>query len=207
MKDLRPFKDAHSNRWIDEMMRTAIQFVAMLAAALLGEYVSRVLTRMPMSSPYLWFYAVHWSAVGLAYLLPRSATRSVRTRILGSLLLISALAVTRTWFAWHLRAPLAIPVILAPLPAIVVLCVAASVTAPPRSATRLVFVLLAAVAVQFLFMWWSYDFQTEFLLRVTAAQLIPLVAAAFTLLVSDNLIERGVNPTDRSTVRSYGCAR
>ena len=161
----------------------------MLAAALLGEYVMLSLMRMPMSFNDLWLFAALWSVAGLAYLVPRSVTRSLRTRILVSLLIISALAVMRVWVSWYIQSPVGILIVLAPLPALFVFCVAAFLIAPPRAPSRLGAVLLVSVTVHFFFMWWSYGFDTDLMLRLTAPQVIPFFAAISMLLVTDNMIK------------------
>lgn len=190
------------------MIRTAIQFVATLAAALLGEYAMCRLLRFPsMSQPRLWVAVVFWSAATLAYLMPRHLTRSPRTRILGSLLVVAALAVARAWFVWQLRFPVGLGLTLAPLPALIGFYIAAFLTAPPRSPGCLTAVLLVGVVVQFLSVWWSHGFETDFVLRMTAAEVIPFAAATVVLLLMDNLIKTGDNPTSESTVFVAGAPK
>lgn len=178
------------------MKRTAIQFVAALGLAMLGEYVMCRLLRFPsMSQPRFWFAIASWSAATLGYLLPRDLTPSLRTRILGGLLVVVALAAARAWFVWQLHFPVGLWPILAPLPALIVFYVAAFLIAPPRPPSVLVVMLLAGVAVQFLSMWWSYGFKQDLALDMAAPQVIPFLAAAAALLVSDNLSKTGDNPT------------
>ena len=187
----------HPDVGIEEsFMKNIIQFVAALVAAMLGEYIVCWLLRVPsMSQPRFWVAVVFWSVAELAYLAPRSATRSLRTRILACFLFIAVLAVARAWLAWHLRIPVHFSHILAPMPALVVFCIAAFLTAPPRAPSRLVAVLLVAVVVQFLSMWWSYGFETEQHLGLAALQVIPLLSATAALLLTDNLIKTEENPT------------
>lgn len=189
------------------MIRTAIQFVASLAIAIMGEYIMCRLLRFPsMSHPRFWVAVVFWSAATLAYLIPRDLTGSMRTRILCSLLVVTTLAAARAWFAWQLRVPVSLRLTLAPLPALIVFYVTAFVIAPPRLPRVLVTVLLAGVAVQFLSMWGAYGFKQDLALEMAAPQVIPFLAATAALLVTDNLIKTGDNPTSPCTVRA-GAAR
>ncbi len=178
------------------MIRTAIQFIATLAAAMLGEYLMCRLLRFPgISQPRFWIAIVFWSTATLGYLIPRDLTPSLRTRILSGLLAVAALAASRAWLAWHLRFPIEARIILAPLTALIVFYITAFVTAPPRPPGILVMVLLAGVVAQFFSMWWSLGFETDSGLRFTAAEVIPFAAATIALLVTDNLTKTGDNPT------------
>lgn len=180
----------------NKMIRPAVQFVAVLVAAMLGEYIVCRLLRFPsMSQPRFWVAAVFWSAATLGYLIPRDLTPSLRTRILGGFLVVAALGVARAWFAWQICFPVGLRLIVAPLPALIVFYIASVVTATPRSPGSLVTVLLPGLAVQFLAMWWSYGFKQDLALDMAAPQVIPFFAATVTLLVTDNLIKTGDNPT------------
>ena len=74
------------------MIKTAIQFIATLAAAMLGEYLVCRLLRFPsISQPRFWIATVFWLTATLGYLIPRDLTPSLRTRILGGFLAVAAL--------------------------------------------------------------------------------------------------------------------
>ena len=181
-------------------MKTAIQFVAALVAAMLGEYVTCRLLQFPsMSQTRFWGAVVFWSVAILAYLVPRSVMRTLRTRVLGSLLVVSVLAVARVWFAQYLRIPAGMLIVLAPLPALFVFCVAAFLTEPPRVPSKLLAVLLTSVAVQFFSMWWSYSFDTDLVIKLTVSQVIPFLSATAVLLMTDNFIKTGDKPKTVST--------
>jgi hypothetical protein len=176
------------------MTRTAFQFIAMLAAALLGECIMCWLIHMPVSAYRVSWAAAFWAATGAAYLVPRAIAKALRTRILGSLVVISALAVARAQMAWHLGFLAPLPIILAPLPALLTFCVAAFLKPPPRGLLSLAVIFLLSSVVYCFGMWWALGFKTDFML-LHAAQLIPFMAAIGMLLAIDNLMNTGDNPT------------
>lgn len=134
-------------------MMTALQFVAALTAALLGVFVARLLLHCPVTLTHFAVMGGYWSAAVLAYLVPRSFSRVLRTRLLACALVLSLL--TYGLFIRVARLPLLVPlpIVFQPVFAIFVFCAAAFLTGTRRSWGTVVTVLLPPLAVHFISLW------------------------------------------------------
>jgi len=184
---------------------TTLQFIAALTAALIGVSIMRMLHHFPFTLTHFAVMGGYWSAAALAYLVPRSVSRVLRTRLLACVLILSLLAFGLFLFVAQLQVAVPLATVFVPLFSLFVFSAASFLTGTRRSWSVASAVLLATLIVHFISLWWSYGFRTGSVLRLAAIQLIPLLAATATLVSTDNLIKTGDNPIGSPwTVRPKG---
>ena len=176
-------------------MITTLQFIAALFAALLGVFIMRLALHLPATLVHFAIMGAFWSVAIFAYLVPRSATRVLRTRILASVLILCILAFSLCLFVARTGVPVPLSLTLAPLLSLLVFCVASFLTGTRRSWSGSAIVLVPTLVAHFLALWWSYEFRIGLPLKLAAVQLIPLLAATGALVATANLINTGDNPT------------
>jgi hypothetical protein len=172
-------------------MTTPLQFIPALIAALLGVFITRRLLGFPATLASMSYMAGYWASAVSAYLVPRAFSRVLRTRLLGSLLILSLLVCGLFLFATHLAVSVPLKLIFAPVLSIFLFCAVAFLTGSRRSWPAIALVLLPPVILHLVSLWWSYGFETGVRLKLAARQLIPLLAATATLVATDNLLKTG----------------
>lgn len=164
-----------------------LQFIAAVAAALFGVFISRQWLRMPFRPTPLAVQGVYWSVLALAYVIPRSVGRTARARLLGSALMLALVAAGVSLCVVRLRLPIPWVRVYAPPCAFFVFCAAAHGTGPRRSWSEVSAVLLPALAVHFILLWGSHGFQAGLILKYIVVPLIPFSAVTAALIAMDGV--------------------
>lgn len=165
-----------------------IQLIAVLALALVGQFIMDKCFRIPVRLTSYCVGTVLWLFAGCCYLVPRYLSSSIRNRIIGSFVLLGVFGAVRCIIAIKLSVPLATIAIIAPIPALATLCVLGALVSLSRKVTVVALVCLSTFIYFISLRFILYGFHGAHLWFV-AVQLIPFIAVVAALLISEHILE------------------